>query len=596
MISFIDSAKYARVVVPFFLFGGYLVSNIIMSPPSFSAVDFPSWGGDWSRLVCKLQGNVGCDSLSKFPFAYLLVSGFTSFAGDDSSAKAMLLGLNLAFLMVPVVFAFKTLNVQTAKIGVLLYSAATIFSALPPFYVHAGGLEVQSGVILGLFVVTLILSVVYGKKSAWFVPVLFICAVLGPLYKDTNVFVMGVALCGVYAWRARASRVGVVQALVADWRLPATFVLGSSIAVLIAVAYNYFRYKSYLPVPYMVEASEASPDLMLSVVYFFASIFSPNGGVLVAWSLSACVLFLLGRAVGFVFSRGALCVAGGILLLQVGAFSRWWTPFGWEGWGNRLLIPSAVASLIIIILTGARTVEKGGAVLGGGNALVSPRRKGLMVLVVCPAVVASGLYVAQSYSKNRNVFLEQSMWGSDACQAMGIIRAKHDSWAFKTSEVYKECHFERFRYWPGMEVKVSPMTVVAAGQRVEVKAGNSGGVLGRGWSGVEDWGVWSVGEVAEIRFIPSSAVTKLSLELQPFVWGSLKSQRIKFYVDGDELNSVELSERGVVTVFPRTPAVFDGKKVLSLQMYLPQAATPQSLGVNSDQRMIAVGLRALSYD
>ncbi len=598
MSASIKSVTMAQLaVVTLMLLIGCLALGIMVWPPMFSAVDFPAWGGDWSKFVCKLRENNECGALSKFPVAYLAVSFIVSLLGGGSASKVLLFSLNVAFLLLPVALAFRILDIRLAKAGTLLYTAAILSSVVPPFYLYSGGLEVQSGVILGLFVVLIVLSVVYRQKSTLFVPALFLCSLVGPWYKDTNILVMCAAICSVYAWRAKASGMGFVKTFVAERKLVIAFAFGALIAIIVAVAYNYLRYASYLPVPYMVEAAEASPDLRLSSVYFLASIFSPSGGVLVAWSLSVCVLFIIGRSVGYCFSRGALWLAAGILLLQLGAFSRWWTPFGWEGWGNRLIIPAAIAGLIIVIFTGSRHPKDDLASMVGREALLKRGWNNWFVTLLCvPLFLVSGSYVIRSYSKERDLLLDQSMWGSDACQAMRIVRAKYDSWAFKRTDVHRQCHFERFQYWPGKQVKVLPMAIVNAGQRVEIKAGNSGGVLGRGWSELEEWGVWSEGNVAEIRFVPSSAVERLSLELQPFVAGSLTSQGVKIYVDDVEVDRVELVELSTVTVQLSNPNVFDGKKLLSLRLHLPQAASPQSLGVNSDQRRIAVGLRAVSFE
>jgi hypothetical protein len=118
--------------------------------------------------------------------------------------------------------------------------------------------------------------------------------------------------------------------------------------------------------------------------------------------------------------------------------------------------------------------------------------------------------------------------------------------------------------------------------------------LVKGWSGLECWGVWSEGSRCRMFFrmtIPDKGMFRIVLFLKAFVCERMTRQNVKVLVN-DELSTEFVLEQidskavvvaGSVGKLSRGPGIW-------LDIDLPDAASPHSLGVSDDQRVLGIGL------
>lgn len=117
--------------------------------------------------------------------------------------------------------------------------------------------------------------------------------------------------------------------------------IGIAAAFVAASSFNVVRFGSVLNTNYL-DPKLHTPGLGRKLEYALAVLVSPNGGIFVFWPaasvlvLAACLVPLLLRR--RVDARPALVIAAVGLGLTVG-FAAWWTPFGWFGYGPRLMLP-----------------------------------------------------------------------------------------------------------------------------------------------------------------------------------------------------------------------------------------------------------------
>jgi hypothetical protein len=138
-----------------------------------------------------------------------------------------------------------------------------------------------------------------------------------------------------------------------EWRRFAASVSAIGLGVLLSIGLNLFRFGKPYNLAYLGEAG-LGPPLRTQVRLFAALWLAPNAGLLFFWPLFVAVL----ASVPFVVQRyssakqtGALRPYWGLVVLLVlvtGLCARWWAPFGWWAWGQRLMIPWLPAILSLL--------------------------------------------------------------------------------------------------------------------------------------------------------------------------------------------------------------------------------------------------------
>jgi hypothetical protein len=408
----------------------------------FNPTDLVVWKSDGEALAGCLSGANGghCQRLSKFSAAYLLNSLL------HSGSEVQLALLNGAALLLPVACLGLLGGWRLMLRGGVIYLLAIVLSPLPGFYVRSGALEVQAGVTSGIFMACLarlLFDSTEAAPSTQLRALLFVSGVLLPLYKDTLVVVIGMAALVVWvairAYRGQSARLPSPTRLKLLARHAAIPV---AVGIAISLAYNMLRYDALLPVSYVQEAVQTAPGLWKSAEFFFGSILSPNGGVVVFWALPLAVAVLGWRMRDLRAEPYAVALVVVAALLSCIGFARWWAPFGWDAWGNRLMIQPMLAVLVVSLLS-----------LQPLAAPRGPSRRSVSALFALPVLAASAYYMLVPYIDGRDEAIHRSLWPGPACAQM-LHRLQTDApsmgLSFWRTDDYYQCSRERMLHVPSL--------------------------------------------------------------------------------------------------------------------------------------------------
>lgn len=593
----------------------YFALMLVRYPPVFLGVDMAVWQHDWEKLQCQLSGAV-CEGLEKFPFAYLMMSALleaikplttaalVSFSGVVHPLAGAALGisvLNSLFLLLPVGF-FWCVDRPTWRWRSFTYAMAISASPVLPFYVASGGLELQAGVLLGLCIASTQRIVIMGDQRLRVISLLFITVLLTPLYKDTNLPVIGFALLLLLIEGWRSARCP-LAAYLSNMRWPLCAVIVAGLfSLAIIFAYNYQKYSSIFPLGYIHEAEYSHQSLSMVLWNLQSVLLSPNGGALVFWTFSIAILICCAWLLRARIPALALKLCATIFGLSVLISANWWSPFGWDGWGNRLLVAGMLAVIIVLVsaleIRATPAAGPDGAARSGNS--LARAMAGFILLLVC---TFSGAYVFVSYSGNRTAYLHDSLSGPESCKRMYERRASMDTLSFMTARLYEDCHADRFLWVPALFVPNVPALstspslgsppVLSPGITLDIPRDKPKKLLRDGWSDIESWGVWSSGHKAQLAFVPSASLQKVVLTLTPLTASTLTAQRVRVYLNGRFVREVSLAQTSTLEIPVVNGAEYNGEKMLELELELPDAAQPFRLGINEDQRTLGVGLKVL---
>ncbi len=416
----------------------------------FNPTDYVAWQNDWTVAThCIESGTSPCAGISKFPPAYLLNAGLV---GSVEGADRSVLGaINLLSLLVPVFACLWLWGIPRAAIAIYPYAAAVTLSPLPVFYILSGALELQSAVFSGLYLGAFVLVLEDPRLSKGKVPALLLVlsGLIFPLYKDTIAPMAGLA-CILLLWLHRQRLKQWWQTVDGRYVLLRALLLASApviCSVAILIAYNAFRYNTPIPLGYVEEARQTLPSLGKSAEFLAGSLFSPNGGALVFWAFPMAVALIGWRLEGWAPRRSALMGGAALLLLSVVSFARWWAPFGWDSWGDRLLIPPALALMVAALITLRPREAVKGVVQDRGPGVV---RVGTALLGLA-LVFCSALYAAAPHFSPAGQAMPDSLWPGPACARMQQAvpeQALAEGMAFWKGQIYYECARERMLHIP----------------------------------------------------------------------------------------------------------------------------------------------------
>jgi hypothetical protein len=422
-----------------------LIFNI--SSKEFYPADYQEWRRDWGGFKHYLYSASPTQfaDLSKFTLAYL-VNSFLS-----NEAYRILLWVNAIFLVLPILCLAFIHGWRLALGAGSVYVIALIFSPIPVYYLFSGALEVQSGVVIGTFMSTLAMLTFSGKRDQ---PksLLFLLSLSGfvlPAYKDTVVVVitfgflllifLNIFAHSFFAFSQPSKQTMVV--LIKFGALPIIF------GMILSASYNMAKYGVYLPVVYLIESRETSPDIYKSVEFFIGSIFSPNGGIIIFWFLSSFMMIWGWRLLGLsprksVVWLGAICV-----LLTLFGLAKWWAPFGWDSWGNRLAIPS-IFGLLVGMLISLEPIKSKSIATSEWFKKIKPYR----FLIICPVALLSLYYLSVPYlSTSFSTAMQASLNPGTNCQSMyrALQNDTHGmGLEFWKSDIYYNCARERMLHFP----------------------------------------------------------------------------------------------------------------------------------------------------
>jgi hypothetical protein len=118
----------------------------------------------------------------------------------------------------------------------------------------------------------------------------------------------------------------------------------------------------------------------------------------------------------------------------------------------------------------------------------------------------------------------------------------------------------------------------------------------RGWSGPEDWGVWSIGLKALVEFIAPKPTEDMVLELgdvRVFV-----KQPVDVLVNGEAVYHLSNLDSAKIISIPVTKAILTKKSPISIEFITPKSTSLYSFtfshGITGDTRQLGIGLRTLT--
>jgi hypothetical protein len=146
-----------------------------------------------------------------------------------------------------------------------------------------------------------------------------------------------------------------------------------------------------------------------------------------------------------------------------------------------------------------------------------------------------------------------------------------------------------FKYHPN-----APLPSVQVGEKLNfVQLNQNLEYLTRGWEEPEEWGSWSSGKSAELRFpLASNRPQQAELTFRALVTPALPAQRIEVLVNGKLSQVVQYNQAYGNTLVIPVPK--EGSE-MTVSLRLPNAAKPVDLGINKDVRQIAIGLESAQF-
>jgi hypothetical protein len=257
-------------------------------------------------------------------------------------------------------------------------------------------------------------------------------------------------------------------------------IIGLLFGSIVDFGFNYLRYQQFKNTFYYSLNKHFSMNLNYTILNFIWSLISPNGGVIFAYGifLSVVFLFLIGHqklqlsaalnlknhnvaATSGTSSDGVsnhlmeLMMPIIVLMCGLSTTSLWWAAFGWDTWGNRLIIPYIMPLIMLTIMLIQEYDEY------SGKSLSKSRKKyldkndnlfnrcptltkilviiSLMILFIC-GLIYNMVTIQAVYRKDIDV-VRESLFSHPWCREMlsdsrGII------------PYYWQCVHERFRYIP----------------------------------------------------------------------------------------------------------------------------------------------------
>jgi hypothetical protein len=121
-----------------------------------------------------------------------------------------------------------------------------------------------------------------------------------------------------------------------------------------------------------------------------------------------------------------------------------------------------------------------------------------------------------------------------------------------------------------------------------------------GWSTAESWGTWSAGQQAQLDLRVTPEARSIALDVMAFVLPQHPAQRVIVSVNGEQVLTTRLVQhQGNHLEIPISPAIrqhLADDDRLTIEFHLPDAISPQQLGLNDDSRVMGLGLKRLTVN
>lgn len=124
--------------------------------------------------------------------------------------------------------------------------------------------------------------------------------------------------------------------------------------------------------------------------------------------------------------------------------------------------------------------------------------------------------------------------------------------------------------------------------------------LTSGWSTPENWGTWSAGLQAQVDVRVTPEARSIALEVMAFVLPQHPAQRVIVSLNGEQVLTTRLVQlQDNHLEIPITPAIrqrLADNDRLTIELQLPDAISPEQLGINDDSRVMGLGLKRLTVN
>lgn len=123
-------------------------------------------------------------------------------------------------------------------------------------------------------------------------------------------------------------------------------------------------------------------------------------------------------------------------------------------------------------------------------------------------------------------------------------------------------------------------------------------ITGEGWAYPESFGVWSEGNKAKLVLpLPKDQTKTLTLVGRALVNERHPKQQITLFVNGKPNQTVELQQQdGNVIKINLDPKVKTNRNYIEIEFQMPNAITPQAIGMGTDIRKLAFGLVSATFE
>jgi hypothetical protein len=200
--------------------------------------------------------------------------------------------------------------------------------------------------------------------------------------------------------------------------------------------------------------------------------------------------------------------------------------------------------------------------------------------------------IAESENRTRffyNYAWEHDSWDKEYLPPMTEYAISDFSW-------YGSSWRQTFQTFSSKGREIIPPPVYRVNSPINFgKEGNPVPYFISGWSSPEPAYTWTAERTATLAFTmdkPQSDL-RIKLELFPFlIPGKLEEQRVIVYVNRQEIGSGTLSS-GISEMSFLIPERSFDENIQYISFYLPDARSPDELGVSADRRTIGIGLRSL---
>jgi hypothetical protein len=125
-------------------------------------------------------------------------------------------------------------------------------------------------------------------------------------------------------------------------------------------------------------------------------------------------------------------------------------------------------------------------------------------------------------------------------------------------------------------------------------------LIGLGWSGREPWGRWIIGHTATIAFRVDRRQAddiRIDFSIIPFLSSRLLAQQVSVLSQGELLSQQTFAKDKLETLKVIVPTrLIDDTGLIRLEFRLPDAASPASLGLSADQRLLSIGVKKFDIE